>query len=140
MIRSLPLVSIFALGLLGCGASDPELETPSATAPKLVGKIASVHAADGFALVETYGEVALGQGLLLTTVGEGGRTAALTVSGEHLGRFAAADLRSGSVEPGDAVYGRPMLETSPDFTPDPAPAAEGPAIPDFPAMMPGGMN
>jgi hypothetical protein len=43
-------------------------------------------------------------GQILTTRGPENRTANLRTTGEKLGEFAAADIQSGAVEPGDAVY------------------------------------
>jgi hypothetical protein len=115
-------------GLLGaaliasCGI-DGEEEKDEAEAPplptRLVGRIATVHRAEGFVLVEGYGEHTLGEGQLLSGIGSGGRTSSLLVTGERMGRFAAADLKSGSVEVGDFVYAR-FLNVDEDAPPPPA--------------------
>lgn len=105
-------VSVMALS--GCGAGDEDGPDPSSPgAPRLVGRIASVHEKEGFALVENFGNLKLGEGLLLSTRGSDERTATLVVSGERLGRFAAADLKSGDVAAGDSVYARPMSAGEP---------------------------
>ena len=108
------LVGMAAAGFSGCGSGDlPDTDGPPKTAPRLVGRIASVHDSEGFALVENFGNLKLGEGLLLSTRGENERTATLVISGERLGRFAAADLKSGDVAVGDAVYARPMVAGEP---------------------------
>lgn len=100
--------------LLACGVGEhEEREAVSKTAPRLVGRIASVHATEGFALVEGFGSLKLVAGLLLSSRGDEERTATLVVSGERLGRFAAADLKSGDVAVGDAVYARPIVSEGP---------------------------
>lgn len=109
-------VAALALAAAACGGVEPEEEPPnSAAAPRLVGRVGSVNPAEGFVLVESYGEFSLGEGLLLSGVGGEGRTASLLVTGERMGRFVAADVKSGEVEAGDLVYARPLPdETSVD--------------------------
>lgn len=106
-----------ALVLSGCGLDSDagkdeaeEEEEASPTAVRLVGRVVSVHETEGFALVERLGAREFGRGLILSTTGPGGRTATLVASGEQLGRHAAADLKSGDVAAGDAVYARPLPE------------------------------
>ncbi len=130
MLRWLPWIVLLVLGCASCGSADSEedAEPASATRPRLVGKVASVHRGDDFVLVETFGEVQLGRDLLLTTHGPEGRAGSLKVSGERLGRFAAADIHGGTVAVGDAVYARPMPGEEADETPEPPiPAAAPPA-------------
>jgi hypothetical protein len=50
----------------------------------------------------------MAEGGLLSSIGSAGRTASLVVTGEKLGKHAAADIRSGAVEVGDPVYHRPI--------------------------------
>ncbi|GAA5481851.1 hypothetical protein [Haloferula sargassicola] len=119
MMRRFGWLFLLSFALWSCGTDEPESEPVSPTAPRLVGKVASLHASEGFVLIETYGDTVLGRDLLLTTQGEAGRSASLTVSGEHLGRFAAADIKAGDVKAGDAVYARPTLEVERDYTPTP---------------------
>lgn len=75
-------------------------------APKLVGRIASIPADKKFALIQSYEAWKVETGSILTTRGSDGRTANLRVTGESMGQFAAADIQSGAVEIGDAVYSR----------------------------------
>lgn len=122
-----PLLRIIACALIvlpGCalhGEKDKaKTDTPEpSNDPKLVGVIASIPADRKFVLIQSYGKWKVETGTILTTRGAEHRSANLVVTGETLGQFAAADLQSGSVERGDAVYSR--------HTPKPVePAAEAP--------------
>ncbi|MCU0795265.1 MAG: hypothetical protein MUF31_04935 [Akkermansiaceae bacterium] len=109
-------------------ADKPEEEESSPTAPKLIGRVASVHEKEGFVLIEGYGEFTPGSGLLVTTRGEG-RSATLVVTGERSSRYAAADIKGGEVKVGDAAYGRPRKEDLPT-TPEPTPKPPENASPE----------
>ncbi len=78
--------------------------------PKLVGRIASIPQDKRFVLIQSYGKWTVETGAILTTRGPEERTANLLVTGETLGEFAAADLQSGLVEVGDAVYSRHLVK------------------------------
>ncbi len=93
-----------ACGLLKRAKPDDEKPKPVAEGPKLVGRIASVPADKRFVLIQSYGKWEVESGRILTTRGLEDRTANLRTTGETLGEFAAADLQSGIVEVGDAVY------------------------------------
>jgi hypothetical protein len=84
--------------------SDKEKPKPVAAGPQLVGRIASIPADRRFVLIQSYGKWTIESGRILTTRGPEARTANLRTTGETLGEFAAADLQSGLVEVGDAVY------------------------------------
>jgi hypothetical protein len=75
-------------------------------APKLIGRVASTPADKRFVLIQSYERWNLEAGTILTTRGPDERTANLRATGEILGQFAAADIQSGLVEVGDAVYSR----------------------------------
>jgi hypothetical protein len=109
-MRLLPL--LFLPLIPSCSSIRDEESPPveSATRPSLVGRVASLPAGGDFVLIEAYGPWRVPEGGLLTTVGAEGRTANLVVTGEKLGRHAAADLRSGAAEVGDSVYYRPVKE------------------------------
>lgn len=97
------------------GEKDEEEKKESATAPKLVGRIASINEGQRFALIEGYGDWRLGEGLLLSSFGgENERSATLTVSGERMGRYTAADWKSGELKVGDQVYARPLKAAEPE--------------------------
>ncbi len=109
-----------AILLVGCGwfGQEKEEEKSPETAPKLVGRISSVPGQGGFVLIEAYGRWSVPEGGLLNSAGED-RQATLAASGEKLGQFHAADIRSGRVEPGDLVFHRPVK------APEPVPGPEG---------------
>ena len=50
-------------------------------------------------------------GGLLSGLGREGRTSNLVATGEKLGQFAAADIRSGVAKIGDPVYYRPVADS-----------------------------
>ena len=111
---------IAAAGMLllsSCGmfkntdAQKPAEELKPET-PELVGRIASIPADKRFVLIQSYGKWNIEPGTILTTRGPDERTANLLVTGESLGQFAAADLQSGTVEVGDAVYSRHVPKPS----------------------------
>ncbi|MFC7337230.1 hypothetical protein ACFQY0_08575 [Haloferula chungangensis] len=106
------------LTLVSCGLGDGEGEEEkevSATAPRLVGQIASINEGQRFVLVEGYGEWKLGEGLLLSSFGgQNERSATLIVSGERMGRYTAADWKSGELKLGDQVYARPLKSEAPE--------------------------
>ena len=104
----LPVLATTALA--SCGVfrkSEPKPEPKNETkseAPKLVGRIASIPADKRFVLIQSYDHWNIETDTILTTRGPMERTSNLRVTGESLGQFAAADLQSGTVEVGDAVY------------------------------------
>jgi len=110
------------LALTACAAfqrekTDPEEEKTSQERPELVGRIASVPPDRRFVLIQSYGTWIIESGTILTTRGLDERTANLLVTGEKLGHFAAADIQSGTVEIGDAVYSRHVpnpVESAPE--------------------------
>jgi hypothetical protein len=99
MALSLPACSFFK-----SGREDSSKKKPAAEGPELIGRIASIPADRHFVLIQSYGSWKIEAGTILTTRGLEERTANLLVTGEKLGQFAAADIQSGSVEIGDAVY------------------------------------
>lgn len=102
---------LLTMALAACRNSDPSIEAESADAepvprsgPVLIGRIASVAEYRQFVVVQCYRPWAGSAGAILTTRGSGGRIANLLVTGETMGSFVAADIQSGQVMPGDAVY------------------------------------
>jgi hypothetical protein len=115
---------IATAALIGCSSLTPEKsdktkEKPAAEAPKLVGRIASIPPDKRFVLIQSYEKWNIEAGTILTTRGTEDRTANLLATGESLGQFAAADLQSGIVEVGDAVYSR-HVPKPPQASPAPA--------------------
>ena len=95
------------LSLAAC-ANKPE-ETPTEktdaeSKPRLVGRVASIPADRTFVLIQSYGTWTVETGSILTTQGPEGRAANLLATGEKLGQYAAADIRTGTLEIGDGVY------------------------------------
>ena len=104
-----------------CGPTKPDKPKEEATksaveAPKLVGRIASIPADKRFVLIQSYGNWVVESGRILTTRGPDERTANLRITGETLGEFTAADLQSGSVGVGDAVYSQHVVKPQPLLT------------------------
>lgn len=105
------------LTLPSCSWFDPEPtpaipekdETPTR---EIVGRIASIDKVHGFVLIRGFHRWNLAAGTILTSSSADGRSANLLVSGEAQGNFAAADVQSGMVEIGDAVYRSKMINAS----------------------------
>lgn len=103
----LPILALLAgCSWFGGGKSNNEEEKPADEGPQLVGRIATIPAEKKFVLIQSYGIWKIETGTILTTRGPDERSANLLVTGEAMGQFAAADLQSGTVEIGDAVYSR----------------------------------
>lgn len=125
---SLPLglpVFLLTLVVCSCASTHKAVKTDelTSTAPKLVGRIASIPPERKFVLIQSYGPWDTPMGTILTTRGEQDRTANLLFTGEKLGHFAAADIQSGTVERGDAVYSRHVPKPSDESLPT---ASDGP--------------
>ncbi len=143
-IRVALAASLMALVLCGCATrrNAEEEDKPKPNPPKLVGRIASIPPDRKFVLIQSYAPWDMPIGTILTTRGEADRTANLLFTGEKLGQFAAADIQSGTVERGDAVYSRhtpkPPTESLPAPSESPttyeAPPEELPEIPLTPPL------
>lgn len=124
---------VFAFALAACSVFKSENADsegkPAAEGPELVGRIAMIPGDKRFVLIQSYGSWKVETGSILTTRGAEERTANLLVTGETLGHFAAADIQSGSVEIGDAVY----------FQHVPKPA-DAPAVPNPEPELPENQN
>ncbi len=113
-IALFPIAAI-CLGMPTCGLFSkksekpkPDADKPTVEGPKLIGVIASVPADKRFVLIRGYGKWEATTGEILTTRGPEGRGANLRTTGENMGEFAAADIQSGTLELGDAVYSPPV--------------------------------
>ena len=98
-----------ALCLFLAACADKPEETPTEktdaeSKPRLVGRVASIPADRTFVLIQSYGTWTVETGSILTTQGPEGRAANLLATGEKLGQYAAADIRTGTLEIGDGVY------------------------------------
>jgi len=125
--RAISRISIIAAAamLCGCGTigqlfrpKNPP-KPPAKDGPELVGRIASIPADKRFVLIQSYGKWNITSNTTLTSRGPDNRSANLLVTGERLGQFAAADIKSGTLAVGDAVYS--FHEPAPDL---PAPSAQ----------------
>jgi hypothetical protein len=121
----------------GCAVQKktaPEDPKPAAPSLTLIGRIASIPPDRRFVLIQSYGSWKPTADTILTAHGPDARSANLKVTGETLGQFTAADIQSGEVEIGDAVYLLPTrAPTAPDPTEDsvlPAPSSEPPSPED----------
>ncbi len=132
IIHSLGILAILCvLILLPACAEKPEVKPKKKeedSAPRLVGRVASVPADRSFVLIQSYGKWLVETGAILTTRGPEERAANLRVTGEKLGQYAAADIQSGTLEVGDGVYTVAALPKKPLTTPvlieDPEPEPE----------------
>lgn len=124
------LFGLACFAFVSCTTKVPE-EKPKAEPPRLVGRIASIPPDKRFVLIQSFGKWTAEPGTILTTRGADQRSANLLVTGEALGQFAAADLQSGQVELGDAVYSQhiPKPPTPSELATEP-PVAETPPAED----------
>jgi hypothetical protein len=141
-IRAIAAMAMACL-LLACATepTKPAGEKPKDEPPKLIGRIASIPPGKPFVLVQFYESTKQSNGTILTSRGDDNRTANLLLTGEKLGQFAAADIQSGSVEAGDAVYSvhspaaKPEAPNAPET--DVLPPAEAPeTTPSEPLSLP----
>ena len=104
MIKLMLIFLLLLIVLPGCGSSTKE-EKPveDAVSKRLGGRIQRVNKASQFVLIRRYGYWRVDEDDIVVSSGEG-RTANLLPTGEKLGEHIAADIRSGEVEVGDAVY------------------------------------
>jgi hypothetical protein len=117
-MNSSRVILLCGLLLSACAApkkkeSDEKKPTPPVAGPRLVGRIASIPADRRFVLIQSYSKWSEETGKILTTRGPDERTANLRTTGEVMGEFAAADLQSGRVEVGDAVYSQHVVKPVP---------------------------
>lgn len=115
---------LFAL-LASCSLFKDDPPPPkSSTAPRLVGRVASTPSGADFVLIEAYGPWKVPDGGILAGIGNEGRTSNLAATGEKMGQYLAADIRSGVAKVGDSVYYRPMGDSAEESA-SPAPTIEG---------------
>jgi hypothetical protein len=105
---------------LSAHKKKPPPEKPAPAHASLIGRVAAIPADRRFVLIQYYGKWAVPSGAVLVTRGPEARTANLLATGEMLGQFAAADIQSGSLDIGDAVFSPPTStsKTPPPTTPD----------------------
>lgn len=104
---------VFSLGLVSCFlascASQVEAEKAEDEVKfdKLVARVSSVNVEANYVLIQRYGRLVVPENSILYTLGSGGArggAASIKVTGERLGQFLAADIVSGELNVGDAVY------------------------------------
>lgn len=122
-LTALSLVLPFCL--FSCADDDDEPipidKTGAVQRPTLVGRVASIPSDRRFILIQTYGQWTVPTGSILVTEGANGRAANLMVTGEASGQYAAADIQSGTIEVGDAVFSRTLPPPGPSSRPAPGP-------------------
>jgi hypothetical protein len=109
----LACATLVTCALTSCSWFSKDEKTKETPRPQLVGRIASIPAGRTFVLIQSYGKWEVPTGTILTTRGPDERAANLLVTGESVAQYAAADLQSGTVEIGDAVYQLPKPSTKP---------------------------
>lgn len=97
--------------LLSCGSKPDSNAEPTQEIQKsrLAGRVERVNLASEFVRIRRYGPWRVSEHEVVVSRG-GGRNANLLPTGEKLGEYIAADIRSGVVEVGDAVYIRQVSE------------------------------
>jgi len=113
---------------------NPKEKKEDSSKPRIVGRVASIPAGREFVLIQSYGSWTVENGSILTTQGPDGRAANLRATGEKLGQYAAADIQSGTLESGDAVYTIAKLPEAPakpeaEEKPQPVEEATSPEVP-----------
>jgi hypothetical protein len=125
------LAAFSCLIISSCASTQTAKPEPAKTVeegPKLVGRVAAIPADRSFVLIQSYGKWTIESGRILTTRGPDDRAANLRTTGETLGEFAAADLQSGTVEVGDAVYSQHIAKPAEMLTTPELPQPENQAL------------
>lgn len=131
----LPLAILGALLLPSCGLfKKKRKDLPRTPNIRLSGRVQAVNKEGKFVLIRRYGPWKVDEGQVVESRGDG-RSANLMPTGEKLGEHVAADIRSGEVEVGDAVYIRRVGKKT-DAAPTP-PAVSPAAAPIPPEPDPG---
>lgn len=91
------------LGLLSCAQVEKQAQETQKPTSRYIGQVASVHANQGFVLIQRGPGITVSAGSVLISQGLDGSAANLRVSGEMLGQMIAADIQSGSPQRGDCV-------------------------------------
>jgi hypothetical protein len=104
MSRTLFFIFLLSWFLSACSASrqKPKI-TMGNQDERLAGRVEKVIEKSDFVLIRKYGKWSVLDGETVFSKGLA-RTANLLPTGEELGEHVAADIRSGTVEAGDAVY------------------------------------
>ena len=109
LLTAATLITVTSCQQLNPPKKAEETEKPKAKVrDQLVGIITSVN--KDFVLIQKYGAWNVPEGDIVFSRGENGQTANLAFSGETLGQFIAADIRSGTATLKDGVYWRQVLD------------------------------
>ncbi len=101
------IITLFGSCLLySCAGEKPVVEEKidEPELDKLVARVASVNKEANYVLIQRYGKLVVPEDSVLYTLGVDGHAASIKVTGERLGQFLAADIVSGELIVGDAVY------------------------------------
>lgn len=130
MLRPVFFALIGALLLPSCGFFKKKKKAvPRNSNIRLSGRVQSVNKDAKSVIIRRYGPWKVDEGQVVESRGEG-RTGNLIPTGEKLGEHVAADIRSGEVEVGDAVYIRRVTKKPEDIKP------AAPTTPQPPAPVP----
>jgi hypothetical protein len=140
-----PAALAAAVALAGC-ATPAAPVPPAKPLAQVVGRVARVDAAGGYVLVQILGSWEVPDMALLHVRSLPDRIATLRPTGERQGRYAAADIVSGTPEVGDAVIHLPEEQPVPTDgptppgqpAPTPAPTTVAPTTPATPEDAPAG--
>jgi hypothetical protein len=130
---------MIVLLMAACATKEKNADSPAKEQAEMMRLVARVQSRPGnkdFVLLEAYGKWTLEEGVHLYAYGSDGRTAILVTSGEKLGQFVAADIKSGQVDIGDAVYHRSKGPSEAPAGPNAATPAPAPAPAMPPASLP----
>lgn len=136
MIRFLLIALLSCLCLTSCGFVKKTYYRMFGKKPKIIlenrdirlaGRIEQVNKEGNYVLIRRYGAWRFDATLQNAESRGGARTANLLPTGEKLGEHIAADIRSGEVAVGDAVYIRRIQASQ---KPKPSTETEKPSLPD----------
>ena len=123
MKASLCVILSACIILPSCGLLKKERQVESVKVQQPVGIIDRVDTEEGYVFIRRYRAIRLRDGEIMESKGSSGRVANLIPTGEKLGERIAADIKSGEVVKGDAVYIREITSSESaserlGFTPD----------------------
>ncbi len=124
MMKMLSVIVVFVgvCFLNSCAGSKPEVveKLENSVPDKMVGRVASVNSAAEYVLIQRFGRLEIPEDAILYTLGSStvgdDSVASIKVTGERLGQFLAADIVTGKLQVGDAVYLRTLeIKTTTDL-------------------------
>ena len=112
-VRFLLAALAVAVGSCSPTAAPVEDEKEPEVPDSLVARVASIYPAEKYVLIQRYGKLTIPDDSILYSQDAQGGSSNLKVTGERLGQFLAADILSGDVTIGDAVYLRTFKNEAP---------------------------